>query len=97
MPETIGHFEWNEQKALLNLEKHGVSFEEAALSFFDADFVRAEDRKHSLTEQRYSGIGKIQRTKMVVTIFTERGNNIRIISSRLANKKERDVYEKRKK
>jgi uncharacterized DUF497 family protein len=96
MKDHLGHFEWDDKKAALNMVKHGVDFEEAALSFFDQDFIRLPDTKHSVTEERYAGKGRTPLGKMIVTNYTERGLNIRIISSRLANKKERKKYEDRK-
>ena len=96
MKDHLGHFEWDDRKAALNLLKHVVDFEEAALSFFDQDFIRIPDEKHSITEDRYAGIGRTPDGRMLVTNFTERGANIRIISSRQSNKKERKMYEDRK-
>jgi len=92
MTDHLGHFEWDDKKAALNMRKHGVSFEEAALSFFDQDFIRVYDTKHSISEERYAGIGRTPEGRMLV----ERGSNIRIISSRQPNKKERKTYEDRK-
>jgi uncharacterized DUF497 family protein len=96
MENHLGYFEWDDKKAALNLLKHGVVLEEAAISFFDPDFIRLPDEKHSITEERYAGIGRTPIGRMLVTNYTERGSNIRIISSRRANKKERKIYEDRK-
>ena len=43
MKDHLGHFEWDDKKATLNLLKHGIEFEESALSFFDSDFIRLFD------------------------------------------------------
>ena len=56
MENHLGYFEWDDKKAALNLLKHGVEFEDAALSFFDHGFIRLRDEKHSIAEERYSGI-----------------------------------------
>ena len=96
MDGHLGQFEWDDKKASLNLSKHGVQFDDAALSFFDKDFIRIPDHKHSIIEERYAGIGRTRTGKIRVTNYTERGDNIRIISSRSANKKERKTYEDRK-
>ena len=96
MVDQLGHFEWDDRKASLNKRKHGVDFEEAALSFFDQDFIRVQDPKHSIIEVRYAGIGRTPQGRILVTHYTERGMNIRIISSRPANRKERKTYEDRK-
>jgi uncharacterized DUF497 family protein len=97
MQERLAHFEWDEKKASLNFKKHGVRFEDAALTFFDADFIRLFDAKHSADEVRYAGTGSHPSGVLLVTIYTERGDNFRIISSRKANKKERQDYENLKK
>jgi uncharacterized protein len=96
MDKRLANFEWDENKAALNFEKHGVRFEDAAETFFDQDFIRLFDEKHSEVEIRYAGTGKHLSGAMLVTIYTERGDTFRIISSRKANKKERQVYENSK-
>jgi uncharacterized DUF497 family protein len=96
MDKRLGSFEWDENKAALNFEKHGVRFEDAAETFFDDDFIRLFDEKHSGGEIRYAGTGKHPSGVMLVTIYTERGDIFRIISSRKANKKERSEYENSK-
>jgi uncharacterized protein len=96
MKERLANFEWDDKKAALNFKKHGVLFEDAAETFFDKDFIRLFDEKHSDIEIRYAGTGKPPSGIMLVTIYTERGDMIRIISSRRANKRERQIYEKSK-
>jgi len=96
MQDRLGHFEWDEKKAILNYKKHGVRFEDAALTFFDPDFIRLFDAKHSDDEVRYAGTGIHPSGVTLVTIYTERGDNFRIISSRKANRKERQAYENSK-
>jgi uncharacterized DUF497 family protein len=93
MDKRLANFEWDENKAALNLEKHGVRFEDAAETLFDEDFIRLFDEKHSEVEIRYVGTGRHPTGAMLVTIYTERGDTFRIISSRKANKKERQAYE----
>ncbi len=93
MQNWLAHFEWDDNKAALNYEKHGVLFEDAVLTFFDPDFVRIFDSKHSASELRYAGIRLHPARRMLTTVYTERGDNFRIISSRKANKKERQTYE----
>ena len=84
-------FEWDRKKNEVNLQKHGISFEEAKLIFGGPVFT-AEDRKHSHGEIRRVSIGEIEKIIVVVVIHTRRGENIRLISARKANKKERDLY-----
>jgi len=89
MPLT---FEWNEDKAIANEKKHGVSFAEATTIFGDTDAITIQDPKHSEDEQRKITIGESYKGRMLIAVHTERGNNIRIISTRPASKKERTQY-----
>jgi hypothetical protein len=86
-------FEWNPQKAATNLKKHGVSFEEAKTVFDNPLAVIFDDEAHSIDELREIIIGHSQRNRLLLVVFTERSNSIRIISTRLANRKEREDYE----
>lgn len=86
-------FEWDEEKAESNLEKHGVSFEEAATAFGDTLSVTIPDPAHSEGEIRFLLIGVTTRQRMVVVAHTERGDNIRIINARPAQRKEVLDYE----
>ncbi|MEQ8756810.1 MAG: BrnT family toxin [Coleofasciculus sp. G1-WW12-02] len=87
-------FEWDDQKASLNLKKHGVSFEDAKAVFNDPLAYIFEDEWHSVGERREIIIGH-QNNRLLLVCFTERRTNlIRIISARLATKKERKDYEK---
>ena len=83
-------FEWDEQKNKLNKAKHGISFETAALVFYDENYIEMFDFEHSQEEDRYVAIGRVGEVLFVV--FTERRENIRLISARLANEKERRLY-----
>jgi uncharacterized DUF497 family protein len=93
MQDRLARFEWDEKKAERNYLKHGVLFEDAALTFFDKDFIRMFDQKHSEIEDRFVGIGAHPTGALLVTVYTERDDNLRLISSRKANKKERKAYE----
>ena len=86
-------FEWDENKARSNLSKHGVSFAEASTVFGDPQSLTIPDPEHSLTEERWITLGKSHAGKLRVVVHTERGNNIRIISARPANRQERQTYE----
>ena len=83
-------FEWDDKKAAINLQKHGVSFETAILVFQDEDRIELYDSAHSADEDRYNTIGLVEDVLFVV--FTERKNRVRIISARPANRKERSLY-----
>lgn len=83
-------FEWDEDKARINRQKHGISFETAALVFEDEDRVEIFDEDHSIDEDRYITIGMAGEVLFVV--YTERKEAIRLISARLANARERSLY-----
>ena len=90
-------FIWDPQKAIINFEKHGVSFEEAATVFADEDGLDWEDPNHSQQELRRKRLGESVESRILLTVYTIRksksGNDkIRIISSRQANRKERQTY-----
>lgn len=86
-------FEWDDEKASTNLQKHGVAFQEAATAFGDSLSITILDPEHSLEEDRFVLIGETFRGRMVVVVHTERGENVRIISARLATRHERRAYE----
>ncbi|SRR6266545_453903 len=86
-------FEWDELKAHRNLKKHGVSFDDAATVLEDQLAVSVSDPDHSDDEQRYVVIGLSADGELLVVVYTERGNTIRIISGRSATKRERKLYE----
>ena len=90
MPLT---FEWDSRKARSNLAKHGVAFERATTIFGDPRSLTIPDPEHSLIEPRFIAMGKAFDNKLLVVVHTERGDNIRIISARRANSRERKFYE----
>lgn len=83
-------FEWNEEKNIINIEKHKISFETAALVFNDLDRQEFFDELHSDEEDRYITIGKVG--KVLFVVHTDRADATRIISARLATAKERRLY-----
>lgn len=86
-------FEWDDRKALENVEKHGVTFGEATEVFYDPNAVEGEDVDHSNEESRFFIIG-YSATKILFVVFAERlGNVIRIISARPPTPSERKLYE----
>jgi uncharacterized DUF497 family protein len=86
-------YEWDEDKARANLRKHQVSFQEGATVFNDQFVATLPDPDHSYDEQRYIAIGCSVRGRVLVVIFTERGDKIRLISCRQATPRERRIYE----
>ena len=83
-------FEWDDEKYKLNQQKHDVSFEMAAEVFLDENRIDNYDEFHSDDEDRFKVIGLVE--KVLVVIYTERSDKYRIISARLANKKEKEEY-----
>ena len=86
-------FEWDEKKAAANLSKHGISFEEAKTIFDDPLYVDFYDPNHSDDEHRYIIIGKSQQRRLLMVSYTERGERIRLISSRELTAAERKDFE----
>jgi len=85
-------FEWDAAKALENERKHGVSFEEASTSFGDLRSLTIADPDHSEAEDRYVLLGMSYAGRLLATVHTERGANIRIISARPATRREAEAY-----
>jgi uncharacterized DUF497 family protein len=86
-------FEWHPVKAAGNLKKHKVSFDEAKTIFGDKKHLEVPDHEHSLGEFRYLAIGRSERGRLLTAVFTERGNKLRLISARIAERWERREYE----
>jgi len=87
------NFEWDREKAASNLDKHGVSFEEAATAFGDPLSGTILDPDSSDDEERYVLIGQAFSGRLVVVVHTDRGESVRLISARLATRSERRSYE----
>lgn len=86
-------FEWDENKATANYQKHGISFDEAKTVFNDPFSITIADPEHSLDEDRYIDIGLSARGRILVIVYTERKSKIRIISCRQATAREQSTYE----
>lgn len=86
-------FEWNPQKAQLNLNKHGVDFAEATTIFRDPLSVTYADPDHSQEEDRRIIIGLSPRHRLLIVAHTDRGTCIQIISAREVTRRERRLYE----
>ncbi len=90
----IDGFEWDLNKAQGNIEKHGVSFEEAISVFWDEQALLIADPEHSsFNEDRFILLGISEQLRLLVVVHCERNENIRIISARTATPKERKQYE----
>jgi len=87
-------FEWDREKASLNLKKHKVSFEEASTVFGDPLARIFDDEEHSLEEQRNGIVGHSIKDRLLIISFLEKENDIiRIISARETTSKERRKHE----
>nr|VFJ71965.1 MAG: hypothetical protein BECKFM1743A_GA0114220_106124 [Candidatus Kentron sp. FM]VFJ73224.1 MAG: hypothetical protein BECKFM1743C_GA0114222_107123 [Candidatus Kentron sp. FM]VFK20348.1 MAG: hypothetical protein BECKFM1743B_GA0114221_106883 [Candidatus Kentron sp. FM] len=87
-------FTWDDKKADFNLQKHEVSFHEAATVFRDALSIMGYDPDHSIDEDRFVTFGVSNRNRLLVVSHREEGKVIRLISCRLATKQEKKIYEK---
>ena len=87
-------YDWDPVKNEANINKHGVSFEEARAVFGDTNAVIRDDPNHSIDEERFIIIGYIKEWKHLTVCYCERESEkiIRIISARKANKKEKMIY-----
>jgi uncharacterized DUF497 family protein len=86
---TERKFEWNSRKAALNLRKHGVTFEEAATVYGDLRRLQTYDLEHSGIEDREIVIGFSERMRLLmVVVYEQEENIIRIISARRATREE---------
>lgn len=85
-------FEWDPEKAERNNRKHGVTFTEAATAFGDPLSVVLPDPRHSIGEERFVLFGRSDRTRLMTVMYTERGEEIRIISARLMTPREKREY-----
>ena len=81
-------FEWDEDKNLTNIQKHGIGFEEAIAVFLDPLAVVQFDKEHSYCEDRWRAYGFVH--KLLAVTFTEKDGIKRIISARKATKTEED-------
>ena len=86
-------FTWDSNKARTNQQKHGVAFSEAASVFGDPFSVTIFDSSHSSGEARFMQMGMSVRHRLLVVVYTERGDLVRLIGARLATARERKQYE----
>ena len=80
-------FEWDRKKATSNLRKHGIDFADAALVLFDDLAVTISE--HDEGEERFITIGTDAMGRILVVIYTWRGERVRLISARKATSRER--------
>jgi uncharacterized protein len=89
-------FEWDENKNLLNIRKHGIGFYDAAYVFSDPFALSIPDDDHSGTEERWLLMGKSLNERLLLVVHTYwQDDIIRIISARKATENEAITYMKR--
>jgi len=86
-------FEWDKRTAASNRRKHEVTLEEATTAFADPLSLTVADPVSDRGEHRFVIIGLSHRSRLLVVVHTERGDNIRIFSARRATRREKMTYE----
>jgi uncharacterized DUF497 family protein len=89
-------YEWDPAKAKRNLREHGVSFEEAATAFLDPLAMTYPDPDHSNEEDREITIGYSTGQRLLFVSHVQRSNRTRIISARVATRREHQQHEEGK-
>src|SRR3989344_6608654 len=90
----IRGFEWDKGNVEKSYEKHGITPKEAEKIYLDDNLQVEQDVQHQEVEERFVAIGKIQENKVLFVVFTIRKDKVRVISARIADKKERRIYDK---
>ncbi|MDO9010813.1 MAG: BrnT family toxin [Gallionella sp.] len=85
-------FERDDHKAASNIQKHGVSFDEAVTVFADEMALTFAYTDHFKTEDRSRTYGISNKGRLLVVVHTERRNQVRIISARKATRYEKNIY-----
>jgi len=92
-------FEWDKNKEKLNMQKHGITFEQASYVFADKFALSSYDDEHSTNEDRWVLLGKSLNETLLLVVHTFKNDEgiefVRIISARKATKKEKVEYQKR--
>jgi uncharacterized protein len=89
-------FEWDPRKAQANVDKHGVTFDEAVTVFLDTDALDGPDLRHSVAEARFLRLGRSADERVLMVAYKLRSSGhaetIRLISARRASRRERAAY-----
>ena len=87
-------FDWDDNKNFSNIQKHGISFKEAASVFSDENAIEIDDDEHSRHEERFLIIGRSKKLRLLVVChcYRESDTVIRIITARKAENREVEVY-----
>jgi uncharacterized DUF497 family protein len=84
-------FEWDDEKALSNKTKHGITFEETIAVFADEDLMVLNASRPADGEERFKAVGRIE-GRLFIVVYAQRGEGLRLISARRANSKEKRSY-----
>lgn len=87
-------FDWDEENAIKNWERHQVTTEEAEDVFFNDPLVVRSDLRHSKREKRYYALGQTRASRRLFVAFTIRRKLIRVISVRDMNRNETGAYQR---
>ncbi|MBN2101004.1 BrnT family toxin [Candidatus Dojkabacteria bacterium] len=93
-PQKYASFQWDKGNLQKSQVKHGITSAVSEEVFLDGNLLISEDIGHSDKEKRYIAVGRCFDGRVLFVVFTTRVKQIRIISARIANKKERRKYEK---
>ena len=94
---SAAEFEWDQANIEKNGERHRVAYVECEEVLLNWEFIISKDTAHSATEDRYRVLGKTDEGRILFLAFTLRGEKVRVITARDANKKERKAYEEAQK
>jgi uncharacterized protein len=97
-PETVDDFQWAPAKALCNARKHSLTFDQAAIVFLDAFVLSVYDEANSENENRWFTLGYDGNGRLLAVAHTHEVTGpvniqVRIISARMAVRRERRCYE----
>jgi uncharacterized protein len=95
LPDVF-EFEWD-QHNISHISRHGISFGECEQIFFNVPLQVSWDESHSHLEIRRFALGKTDSGKILVVIFTVRKEKTRVVTARVASRRERRIYEKTQK
>lgn len=88
-------YQWDPNKALVNLEKHNVDFADA-IGVFEDEWALTIEEQDVDGEQRFVALGTDFLGRVLVVVYTYRGNDIRLVSARNATKQQRRTYEQKR-
>jgi uncharacterized DUF497 family protein len=88
-------YQWDPEKAVSNLGKHGVDFADA-VGVFEDEWALTIKEEYVEGEQRFATVGTDFLERVLVVVYTHRGGQIRLISARRAIRKERRTYEQKR-